>query len=132
MLASEAMQWRSDSQQQRCGPAASSSSLSDRSLRSFAHLHPFSFPASSASDNSVGAALGRQEPAFAASVGFWVRNILGVAAHLGLARFGILCHIQRMSRRLSISPLSGHNKLLVATGSGEAPAPAPQQRRWAS
>ena len=128
-LRPEAMRWRSDTPRHFCGLAASSSSLSARSLRSFVRLHRLSFPATAASDNSVGVALGQQEPAFAASVSFWVCRVLSSAVQLGLAHVAVMCHIQRLSRRLLISPLSGHNRLLVATGSGEAPAPAPQQRR---
>ena len=116
------MQWRSDSVQRLCGLAAFRSSLSDR----------LSCQAASAFGRSVGVALGEQEPAFAASVSVWIRSAFSSAVQLGLARNEILCHIQRMSRRLLVSPLSGHNKPLVATGSGEAPAPAPQRRRWAS
>ena len=120
MSASEPMQWRSDSVQRLCGLAASSSSLSDSC----------SCQAASGSDSSVGVALGQPEPAVAA-LGWvsWVGGYFTIAVQCGLACIEILCHIQRMSRRLSISPLSGHNMPLVATGPGEAPVPAPQRRR---
>ncbi|HEY6644631.1 hypothetical protein [Povalibacter sp.] len=85
------------------------------------------------------AALGKQCPQFAASVGFWVRGIISVAVQLGLARFEVLCQSLRMTRRLAISLRGGHNKLLVATtqtlsrlcSRGTYAAVAPQQRRWA-